>query len=117
MPHQLIIENFEDPDYDNEFGLMTREVYDAGDYYYVNDLIALLGGDAGTVVTPTTETTPVASFSNELKEAYLAKINSITLDDFTDENYIYPPNAGEINVKTLALKDRDGGYAVYPVTS
>ncbi|MCR5328692.1 MAG: hypothetical protein K6E12_07590 [Saccharofermentans sp.] len=106
MPEYRTIEDYSDPSYYSEYGLMTREIYDAGDYYYINDLIALLSGDPGTVVTPTTGTTPAASFSNEIKEAYLDVVNNISYDDF-QKSGDYAPTEGEFAFDLIYVNDDD----------
>ena len=108
MPYHTTFKNYQDPAYTYEMALMSREIFEAGDYYYYADLVALLGGSSdSSAANPATGNTPVASLPNEIKEAYLAKVNSITVNDFADLEFGIAPEAGEITFDLVYINDDD----------
>ena len=66
----------------------------------------MLGGDSGSTVTPTSGITPVASFTADMKNAYLDVINSITIDDITN-GWGETPDADEIYFDLVYINDDD----------
>ena len=107
MPSFGTIVYFQNSSESNESCLLTREIYDAGDYYYFDDLVALLGGDSGSsTATPTTETSAVASFSAELKAAYLDIINNVSYADFEDD-WGDIPDSGEFSFDLIYYNNDD----------
>lgn len=82
MPDAETINYYMIPDADSEYNFMSRSIYEAGHYYYFDDLVALLSGGNPVSVKPTD--TPAVTTPDGWKEAYYARVNSITEDDFDD---------------------------------
>ena len=107
MPDDDTFRYYENSTDDPEYYFMSRDIFDAGDYYYFDDLVALLGGDSGSsTVTPTTETSAVASFSAEMKAAYLDIINNVTYADFEDD-WGNIPDSGEFSFDLVYYNEDD----------
>ena len=107
MPDAETIDYYMIPDADSEYNFMSRNIYEAGDYYYFDEMVALLGGEGGSsVVAPTTETTAVASFSTEMKEAYLDIVSSVSYADFED-SWGDIPDSGEFSFDLIYYNNDD----------
>ena len=93
--------------YDRPNSILPGDVFAKGNYYTFESMCALLKGDTAVVTwSPSAATPTPAPLSEELKEAYLDKINSITYEDFEDSSGDIP-DSGEFTFDLVYINDDD----------